>query len=151
MSAFSDGIAAKANGDFESAAEIWFPLAASGDPQARYMLCLVYQDHLDRKMDAALIAREMEVSAEEGNPRAQYYLSIMYRFGKGVRQDDETSLSWLKRAANQGEEGAKYRLSAMYQDGIGVAQDTDMADQWRQGLGDQPWRDPTDLVTDAAE
>lgn len=113
------GIDAWGRGDFDSAVEIWTPLAANGDADARFNLGQAYRLGRGVERDLARARTFFEAAAGDGHLEAQAVLGLML-FNDGQRAD---GLGWLKRAADRGEARALLVYGTALYNGDEVARD----------------------------
>ena len=147
---FEDGVAAVDREDYESAVEIWTPLAESGDVAAQYNLGIMHYRGKGVPADPAQAAAWFGRASDQGHGRASFNLAFMYDRGQGIAEDDARALELYERAAEAGDVRAKGFLGFKYQNGDGVAQDYVLAYKWlhlaaRQD-GDQASLDLRDTV-----
>ena len=103
---FDAGYEATEAGDYETAYEIWLPLAELGDYAAQSNLGLMYSHGLGVSQDYAEAVRWYRLAAEQGNADAQYNLGLMYAYSKGVIQEYSTAHMWFNIAARNGDSDA---------------------------------------------
>lgn len=112
-SEFDAGVRAYDAGDYESAFQIWLPLAEADDLAAQYNVALLFEHGLgiDPNMDAALgwYIR----AAEAGYPTAQVKIGDFYRTGFWGKERLPEALSWYQLAAEQGNETAGEMLALL--------------------------------------
>ena len=96
---YERGLDAAKKGDFDTAVQIWTPLATNGDARAQYDLGGVYYQVFN---DFTTAAKWLEMAAEQGHVRAQNNLGNLYKSGKGVKKDLAVALKWFLRASERG-------------------------------------------------
>lgn len=129
------------------------PLVRDGDPEALYLVAVLYRDGLGVKADTerakgyfesaarqghlnsvnALRAikneqykiefKEVEPKALQGVASAQNRLGEMYEYGQGVSRDLNAAFDWYSQAAAQGLTPAIHNLARSYNFGSGVEVD----------------------------
>lgn len=99
---FQTGSDAYRRGDYVTALENWRPLAEQGNPEAQFMVGLMYRSGEEVPLDYGEAARWMHLSAEQGHASAQAVLGMMYLKGQGVPQDLVRAHAYLSIAAYQG-------------------------------------------------
>lgn len=109
-----DGIAAARNRDFGAAARIWYPLALSGDAEARFHLGGLYTANWLLGEDYAEAARWLMAAAEEGHFQARHAVGVLYRDGLGVAQDEAEAIRWFALAVDHAELPEHIRCAAHY-------------------------------------
>ncbi|ACK49877.1 Sel1 domain protein repeat-containing protein [Methylocella silvestris BL2] len=92
------GVAAARAHNYVKAAEIFLPLAASGDPRAQAFLGFMYQRGQGVPQNWVVSAAWYRCSANQGFANAQYELGLMYDKGHGVPQDYVLAYTWLNLA-----------------------------------------------------
>ena len=115
----------------------WRTAAASGSPEAQYLLagCLLVGAGL--QADATEGIRWLRAAAELRFTRAQHALGLQYLKGDGVVKDYAEALRWFRKAAEQGDPQAQYGLGWMYANGRGVAKDQAAAVKWFRKAAEQ--------------
>jgi uncharacterized protein len=136
---YEEGEAAYFQGDFQTALEVWKPLAEQGHAEAQNMLGYMYRFGEGVDPDYEQARHWYRKAADQGNATAQNNLGVMYRLGLGGQQDFKEALYWFERAAAQGNGGAQNHLGLMYYKGEGVESDKVVAYKWaylaaQQGL-----------------
>ncbi len=98
-----DGLAAYERGDYETAHELWLPLAEQGNVVAQNDLGLMYTKGEGVPQDYAEAVKWFRLAAEKGYDWAQNNLGDMYLGGRGVLQDHVQAHMWFNLAAAQGD------------------------------------------------
>ena len=127
---FNAGADAYKAGDYETAYEIWRPLAYLGVVPAQSVLGLMYSRGQGVAQDYAEAARWWRLAAEQGDAEAQFLLGAMYDLGQGVPQDYAEAARWYRLSAEQGFAQAQLLLGVMYHQGNSVIQDYSTAYMW---------------------
>ena len=127
---YDAGLDAYNAGDYETAYEIWRPLAEQGDAEALNNLGYMYGDGIGVEQDDVEAVRLYKLAAEQDHASAMNNLGWMYEHGRGVEQDDVEAVRLYKLAAEQDNASAMSNLGWMYQHGRGVEQDLDTAKMW---------------------
>src|SRR5260370_28730225 len=83
-----DGLEALNKKDYQTALQIWRPLAERGDVQAQYNLARMYDEGLGIPMDDVEAVNWYRKAAEQGLVQAQGRLGVMYRRGRGLPEDE---------------------------------------------------------------
>ena len=117
-------------GDFDTALQIFIPLAEKGDLFAQFNLAKMYREGKGVSKDYRVAVKWFNLSAEQGNALAQYHLGVAYSFGLGVVPDYEIALKWYLKSAEQGNAFAQHHLSLLYYFGNGVPEDKKYAYMW---------------------
>ena len=130
------GEAAFEDGDFETALDIFRPLAAAGDAEAQHLLGFMYYRGKGVAQDFAKAAYQFRAAAEQGHAPAQSLLAEMYGAGEGVTRNHETAAAWFHKAAAQGHQVAQVALSFLYTEGRSVERDFVPALKWNS-IADQ--------------
>lgn len=112
------------------AAQIAMRMAEQGNPEAQYMLGIMYEDGSGVEQNLAKAFLWYEKSALQGYQDAQSTLAWMYDTGEGVPQDYYKAAQWYKKAAIQGDPESQNRLAYLYTNGLGVEQNYEQAVVW---------------------
>jgi TPR repeat protein len=96
--ALRQGIAAAAREDYSTAAAIFIPLAAAGDPVAQGYLGFLFETGRGVPMNYTEAAIWYRRAAEQGYHRAQFSLGLLYDRGQGVPQNIVEASKWLNLA-----------------------------------------------------
>jgi hypothetical protein len=92
------GMAAAAAHNYVRAAEIFLPLAISGDPRAQSFLGFMYANGQGVPQNYMVSAGWYRCAGDQGFANAQYQLGLMYDKGQGVPQDYVMAYIWLNLA-----------------------------------------------------
>ncbi len=117
-------------GDYETAAREFLPLAESGDHRAMYALGSMYAAGHGVPMDLKEALKWFRKAATYGRPDAQYKIGVMYDRGLGLKQDYRKALHWYGKSAKSGFGLAQYKIGQMYVTGHGVKQNPIKAYAW---------------------
>lgn len=117
----------------EDTAEYW-TRAEAGDPEAAYIVGLLYKLGYGLHQDKSMAARWWEKAAERGHLRAQVQLAILLE--SGLTSDLEAAVHWYRRAAEGGHAEAQRYLGTLYWEGRGVGRDPNEAVTWWQRAAD---------------
>ena len=117
-------------GDYDTALQIFIPLAEKGDLVAQLNLAKMYREGRGVSKDYKAAVKWFNLSAAQGNALAQYHLGVAYSFGLGVVPDYEIALKWYLKSAEQGNAFAQHHLSLLYYFGNGVPEDKKYAYMW---------------------
>ena len=96
---YAEGKAAFDRGDYESAFEIFQPLAESEDINAQYYLGMLYRNGWGVPQDDIEAARWIRLAAHQDHIAAQYTLGYMYHHGQGLTADIVEAKRWSRTAA----------------------------------------------------
>ncbi|RKZ70325.1 MAG: sel1 repeat family protein [Gammaproteobacteria bacterium] len=129
-------------GDYETAAREFLPLAENGDHCAMYALGSMYAAGHGVPMDLKEALKWFRKAATYGRPDAQYKIGVMYDRGLGLKQDYRKALSWYGKSAKNGFGLAQYKIGQMYVTGHSVKQNPIKAYAWMrsaisQGIEDK--------------
>jgi len=125
-----DGTAAYHDQEYAKAAELWRPLAESGNATAQYSLGTLYAEGKGVEHNDATAFSWFLKAAEQGNAAAQYNVGASYAAGTGVAKSYADAAKWFHRAADQGMAFAQLNLGLLYAAGNGVQQDNIEALKW---------------------
>jgi TPR repeat protein len=126
----ADGLSAFERGQFEAAAKEFEAPAQAGDPQAQYLLGIMYLNEYVPPPAPDAAVKLIRSAADQGYRDAQTELARMYRSGDGVQADPAEMTRWYQRAAEQGDVGAQLLLADTYAYGQGVDRDLVQAYMW---------------------
>ncbi len=118
------------DGDYDTAAREFLPLAENGDHRAMYALGSMYAAGHGVPMDLKEALKWFRKAATYGRPDAQYKIGVMYDRGLGLKQDYRKALNWYGKAAKNGFGLAQYKIGQMYVAGHGVKQNFIKAYAW---------------------
>src|ERR1700677_3786070 len=76
--------------------------AATGDPEAEFLLGRAYAHGQGVPINMAKAAALFEQSANQGNAKAQNNLGALYLHGTGVKADPVIAMKWFQKSADQG-------------------------------------------------
>ena len=111
QSGFEKGAAAYKRGDYQTALEVFRPLAENGDAKAQSILGLMYSYGEGVPEDYREASRWYRRAADQGSSVAQYNLGMLYLEGKGVSQNTDEAVDWLTKAADGGHFRARSTLA----------------------------------------
>ncbi len=117
-------------GDFENALSDLKPLAAKGDPDAEFLLGMLYDSGKGVAQDQATAASWYRKAAEQKHLFAQVYLGSLYYSGQGVKQNYGEAARWFRGPAAAGNDQAQFYLGSMYANGAGVGKDGSESIRW---------------------
>ena len=117
-------------GDFKVALDELRPLAAKNDPNAQFMLGMLYDAGKGVAQDQAAAVSWYRRAAKQNHLIAQLYLGAMLYSGQGVSQDYAEAARWLQGPAQSGNDQAQFYLGSMYANGAGVKKDEARAIDW---------------------
>lgn len=101
-------------GDYARALRLARPLAAKDDPQAMYLLGVMYEQGKGVARDDPTAVRWYAAAARKGDyASAQYNLARMYLAGRGVNRNPAKAKEWLNAAAAQGHPESKALLAEL--------------------------------------
>ncbi len=125
-----DGRAAYDRRDFETAMELWRPLAEKGDVRAQFKVGHMYVYGEGVRQDVAEAIKWFRKAAEQGHSGAQYNLGIIHDVGRAVEKNPVEAAKWHRKAADQGVATAQFHLGRMYAIGSGLPHDHAQAYGW---------------------
>ncbi len=117
------GEAAYREGRYGDALASLQPLAEAGDPQAQYLLGIMYARGEGVQQDFYVAGKLYRRAAEQGHSSAQVNLGSLLEncYGNGACNSEDAAV-WYREAANQGNPVGQYNLAIMYATGDGVAE-----------------------------
>ena len=124
------GLAAYAQGDYETALANCQPLAEEGDVDAMFCVGQMYANGFGVPMDDAMAMQWYGLAAGEGHPEAMYRLALMHANGWGVPMNDVPAAGYYRLAAGFGYIPAQSAMGYCYKHGAGVEKDLVKAYMW---------------------
>ena len=124
------GLAAFAEGDYETALAECQPLADEGNVEAMFCVGRMYANGFGVPMDDALALKWYGLAAGENHAEAQYNLGVMHANGWGVAMNDVPAAGFYRLAAGNGFVPAQSALGYCYKRGAGVEKDLVQAYRW---------------------
>jgi TPR repeat protein len=122
-----NAVKAMNKGDFEMALIELRPLIAKHDPNAQFLMRMLYDAGNGVPQDQALAAPWYRKAAEQNHLIAQLFLGVLYYSGNGVERGYTKAAQWLQAPANNGNDQAQFYLGSMYAEGNGVKKDDSKA------------------------
>jgi TPR repeat protein len=127
---FDDGGQAYINGDYETAANKFIPLAERGDHRAMYALGAMYSAGQGVEKDLKKARQYFSEAAKNGRADAMHKLGLMYEDGLGVKKNTKKAIRLYQKSAKRGYPLAQYNFGLMYMKGIEVKQNPVNAYAW---------------------
>ncbi|MDX1812713.1 MAG: tetratricopeptide repeat protein, partial [Gammaproteobacteria bacterium] len=121
---YEDGVNAAKLGDYQTALNLWKPLADKGDAKALYQIGRLYRKGLGVEKDFGKAFHYFLNAGQKGHARAQYNVGFMLQNGKGVKPSMELAKKWYEVAARQGDTIAKQKLKNLEQEALGIVNRT---------------------------
>lgn len=103
---YDDGFQAIVDGDYESAFQVFQPLADQGDAGGQLGLDVMYSKGYGVLKDSVEAVRWFRLAAKQGQAYAQLILGLMYDDGRGVLKDSVTAHMWCNISSANGNKGA---------------------------------------------
>ena len=125
-----EGLAAYAQGDYDTAWKICQPLADEGNVQAMFCVGQMYANGFGVAMDDANAMKWFGMAAGEGHPEAMYRLAVMHANGWGVPMNDIAAAGFYRLSAGFGYIPAQSAMGYCYKHGAGVEKDLVKAYMW---------------------
>jgi TPR repeat protein len=135
--AFEEGVAAYEDGDYETAVDLWTPLAEDGSPEAQRNLAQLYRLGLGVERDNQRAYELYAAAADKNIVEAQVNAAFLLLTGEDVEKNPQQAALWFAKAADQGDALAQFNLGLMYEKGVGVPQDRSIARELYQLSGNQ--------------
>jgi len=88
-------------GDFKTALNELRPLAAKNDPDAQFLLGMLYDAGKGVTQDQAVAASWYRRAAEQNHLLAQLFLGVLLYSGQGVKQDFGEAAHWFQTPGGQ--------------------------------------------------
>jgi TPR repeat protein len=111
---FKNGLDAAKTGDFNTAIEIFLPLAETNNALAQEMLGLIYEQGLGVQKDYAKAFKWTQLAAQQGLPDAQNRLGGLHLRGLGVPENRSKAMKWYELASKQGHLAALTNQGVIY-------------------------------------
>jgi TPR repeat protein len=105
-------------------------LAASGVPEAIFLMGTAYDEGLGQVEDPSEAVAWFRRAAAAGHVLAQHNLANAYAAGRGVARNDRLAVEWWLKAAAAGDAVPQLRLGEAYEHGRGVQRDLAAARRW---------------------
>lgn len=109
------------NEDYPAALRLGMPLAEQGDPEAQFIVGILYAEGKGVAADIKQAFKWMQGAADQGEPYAQHWLGDKYRSGNGVPQNFGEAVRWFQLAADQNLHFAQFDLGMMHFLGQGTS------------------------------
>jgi len=100
--------------DYQTAYNIWLPLARSGNSKAQYHIGYMHLNGLFVTQNSVEARIWFERAAGQGDANAQNDLGSLFLNGQGVQRNLDAALKWFQLSAKQGNATAQYNLGVVY-------------------------------------
>ena len=127
---FQTGVDAVVRRDFDTALQVFKPLAEQGNVAAQVNLGNLYMKGWGVEQNYHLAQHWYLKAANQGERMAQTKLGILYYYGLGIDKDLTEAMRWFQKAAEGGETSAQAILGSMYASGDGVPKNLVQAFYW---------------------
>ena len=117
-------------GDFAEAAQTILTQAQAGDPDATYLMGILYQNGEGVPKSATKAILWFRLAAQRGSKQALTSIGYAYQNGDGVPKNESEAISWFQKAAALNDSGAMHALALSYANGLGVERDATKAAKW---------------------
>lgn len=131
------GLEAAANNDFQTAFDLWYPLANSNNADAQILMGKLYLGGHGVDEDFEIAESWFLKAAEQGVGYAQLKLANLYSDENYHNRNLLKARHWFHQAAIQGSDEAQYSLGWMYFYGIGGPEDHNEGLKWLRKAADQ--------------
>ena len=101
------------NGDYETAYNLWMPLAENGDAEAQNYLGILHYLGFGVQKDYMKALEWYERAARAGHADAQRNYGDMINFGRGIKKDNYKAYKWYFAASQQGNEKALRQIEVI--------------------------------------
>lgn len=88
-------------GNYQTALQVWLPLAEGGDAKAQTYVGEIYEKGVGSAPDYAAAAKWYRKASEQNDARAMNNLGYLFEKGLGVAQDKQAALALYRRASGQ--------------------------------------------------
>ena len=100
-------------GDYETAFNLWLPLAENGDSNAQNYLGIIYSLGLGKERNIKKSLEWYERAAKAGHADAQRNYGDMINYGRGTRKDNYQAYKWYFAASQQGNKKAENQIAVI--------------------------------------
>lgn len=118
------------NKRYESAFQIWKPLAEAGNPFAQTYLCVLYENAQGVKKDYEKAIYWCKLGADKNIYAALFSLGSFYTNGFGVEKNYKIAFSYFHKAALLGHTKAQFNVGVSYSYGQGVSKNLIQSLKW---------------------
>jgi TPR repeat protein len=125
-----NAVKAMEKGDFRTALRELRTLVETNDPNAQFLMGMLYDAGKGVSQDQAMAASWYRKAAEQKHLGAQLFLGVLYYSGSGVKRDYKEARRWFQLPADSGNDQAQFYLGSMYAEGKGVTEDRSKAIEW---------------------
>ena len=101
------------SGNYETALNLWLPLAENGDADAQNYLGIIYYLGLGTQKNYKKALEWYGRAAKAGHADAQRNYGDMINFGRGTHKDNYEAYKWYFAASQQGNEKAKREIEVI--------------------------------------
>lgn len=116
--------------DYETAYELWLPLAEDGSSSAQHNIAQLYRLGKGIPQNFKKASEWYLRAAERWHAPSQYNLALLFENGLGVPLNYEEARFWYRKSANQDYGVAQFNLAVMYSIGQGMDPDFVQAHKW---------------------
>src|SRR5712691_13359822 len=99
---FRRGLTAFNAGDYETALQVWRPLAEKNEPRSQAGIGFMYHRGMGVGADDREAAKWLLRAAERGQAEGQLMLGILFYYGRGVPQSHVQAYAWCELAETNG-------------------------------------------------
>jgi uncharacterized protein len=99
---FRRGLTAFNAGDYETALQVWRPLAEKNEPRSLAGIGFMYHRGMGVRADDREAAAWLLRAAERGQAEGQLMLGILHYYGRGVPQSYVQAYAWCELAETDG-------------------------------------------------
>ena len=117
-------------GDFQTAFDLWHPLAEAGNPSAQVYIGLMYNQGHSVNQDDSEAAKWYTLASDQGYAPAKWRLAVLYHHGSGLPQNYQKSAELYDYVARKGDFYAQKMLGVIFSQGLGVQKDNIIAHLW---------------------
>lgn len=133
------------NKRYESAFQIWKPLAESGNPFAQTYLCILYENAQGVTKDYAKAIYWCKLGAEKNISAALFSLGNFYTNGFGVEKNFKIAFDYYKKSAMLGSNKAQFSVGLSYFHGQGISKDLIQSLKWLRIAKDNGFEQAKDV------
>lgn len=129
---FQKGVDAYANGDYDTAANIWLIEAYEGSHDAQFNLGVMYIEGKGVAKNITEAIFWFDKAASTGHIEAQYNLGHLYFQNSDDEESIKKGVDWWRKSAEQGFAIAQYNYGRALFHGIGVEKNITASKSWME-------------------
>jgi len=127
---FKEGLTAYEAKDYDTAMDLWRPLAGQGNAKAQFNIGVMYNNGQGVDEDPVEALVWYRKAADQGHVKALFNIGDAYRTGRGVDKNMNEAVNWYQKAADLGYSKAQYAIGLITLTGQGVPKDERVGMEW---------------------